>query len=78
MVRLPENKALPWTERSREGVVLPKPSFPPEEVRVVVAEPVPRLISPPFIEASPPTVRLPVILELELEKLVVPSTVRSP
>jgi len=37
------------------GAVVPIPKLPPTEVRVVVAIPVPRLISPPETNRSPAT-----------------------
>ena len=52
----PDKKTFPCTESSWEGEVVPIPNNPPAEVRVLVANPVPRLRSPPLMKTSPVTV----------------------
>src|SRR3989344_1149533 len=52
------------TENCPQGVVDAIPDNPADELMVVVAEQVPRLRSPPFIDASPANVALPVTLSV--------------
>ena len=49
-VEVPEVRELPCTEKNEAGVVEPMPRLPNEDVRVEVADPVPRLNVPPADE----------------------------